>query len=169
MTKHYVIMGVCGCGKTTVAQMVQQHFDCAYAEGDDFHTQANRDKMAAGTPLNDQDRQPWLENLAAWMSEQAQNGAKHTVITCSALKKPYRDTLRQAIGTVYFIHLSPPEDINRQRIEARQEHYMKADMLDSQLAILEPLQAHELGISINHAGEPEAVFADILQWFHSTK
>lgn len=161
MTKHYVIMGICGCGKTTAAQFVQQYFGCAYAEGDDFHTQANRDKMGSGIPLTDEDRAPWLANLRDWMSGQAQSGATHSVVTCSALKKAYRDILRGARGEVRFIHLSPPVEINRQRVAARKGHYMKADMVDSQLAILEPLEADEQGVVITHPGTPEEVCAEI--------
>lgn len=164
MAKHFVIMGICGCGKTTAAQAVQQHLNCTYAEGDDFHTQANRDKMGAGIPLTDEDRQPWLENLRDWMSEQAQKGAVYSVVTCSALKKQYRDILRGADGDVHFIHLAPPIAINRERMAARQGHYMKADMVDSQLAILQPLQADERGVVIDNAGAPDEVAADIRAW-----
>ncbi|ULJ59650.1 gluconokinase [Wielerella bovis] len=167
MTKHYIIMGICGCGKTTAAQTVQQHLHCAYAEGDDFHTQVNRDKMGAGIPLTDEDRQPWLENLRDWMSEQAKNGAKHSVVTCSALKKAYRDILRGAEGEVYFIHLSPPIELNRDRMAARQGHYMKASMVDSQLAILQPLEPDERGIVIDNAGAADEVAADIRRWLDS--
>lgn len=169
MSKHYVIMGICGCGKTTAAQIVEQHLNCAYAEGDDFHSQANRDKMGSGIPLTDEDRKPWLENLRDWMSEQAQKGAQHSVVTCSALKKSYRDILREAEGEVYFIHLAPPVSVNRQRMEQRQGHYMKADMVDSQLAILEPLKSNEQGIVIDHAGTPDEVGADIRAWLDSIK
>lgn len=164
MTKHYVIMGICGCGKTTAAETVQQYLQCAYAEGDEFHTQANRDKMGQGIPLTDDDRKPWLENLRDWMSEQARGGAVYSVVTCSALKKAYRDILRGAVGEVYFIHLSPPVEVNRARMEARQGHYMKASMVDSQLAILQPLEADELGVVIDNAGSPEEVSADIRAW-----
>ena len=164
MTKHYVIMGICGCGKTTAAETVQQYLQCAYAEGDEFHTQANRDKMGQGIPLTDDDRKPWLENLRDWMSEQARGGAAYSVVTCSALKKVYRDILRGAVGEVYFIHLSPPVEVNRARMEARQGHYMKASMVDSQLAILQPLEADELGVVIDNAGSPEEVSADIRAW-----
>lgn len=167
MAKHFVIMGICGCGKTTAALAVQQHLQCAYAEGDDFHTQANRDKMGAGIPLNDDDRKPWLENLRDWMSEQAKQGATHSVVTCSALKKQYRDILRGAVGDVYFIHLSPPVEINRERMAARKGHYMKANMVDSQLAILEPLQADEKGVVIDNAGSTEEVANDIRAWLDS--
>lgn len=164
MTKHFVIMGICGCGKTTAAQVVQQYLNCDYAEGDDFHSQANRDKMAAGTPLNDDDRQPWLESLRDWMSHQAQQGAEYSVLTCSALKKTYRDILRLAQGEVYFIHLSPPVELNRERMAARQGHYMKASMVDSQLATLEALQSDEQGVVINSAGSPQEVAQDIQNW-----
>lgn len=163
-TRHFIIMGICGCGKTTAAQFIAQHLQCPYAEGDDFHTQANRDKMGAGIPLTDEDRFPWLGNLRDWMSEQAKNGAPYSVVTCSALKKIYRDVLRAAQGEVYFIHLAPPLAINRERMTARQGHYMKADMVDSQLAILEPLTADEKGVVIDNAGTPAAVQQDILVW-----
>lgn len=166
MTKHYVMMGICGCGKTTAAQAVQTHLDCPYAEGDDFHTQANREKMGAGIPLTDEDRWPWLGNLRDWMSTQAQQGAKHTVVTCSALKKAYRDILRQADGEVHFVHLSPPVDVNRERMAARKGHYMKANMVDSQLAILEPLQPDESGVVIDSAGSPEDVSVEICTWLN---
>ncbi|MDO5059980.1 MAG: gluconokinase, GntK/IdnK-type, partial [Neisseria sp.] len=104
---HFVIMGVSGSGKTTAALALQRRFNCEYAEGDDFHTQANRDKMGAGIPLNDDDRAPWLANLRDWMSGQAASGASHSIVTCSALKKAYRDILRGAEGRVRFVHLQP--------------------------------------------------------------
>lgn len=167
MAKHFVIMGICGCGKTTAALAVQQYLQCAYAEGDVFHTQANRDKMGAGIPLNDDDRQPWLENLRDWMSGQTKQGAAYSVVTCSALKKQYRDILRGAEGEVYFIHLAPPVDINRERMAARKGHYMKANMVDSQLAILEPLQTDEKGVVIDNAGSTEEVADDIRAWLDS--
>ncbi|ASK27067.1 gluconokinase [Neisseria chenwenguii] len=164
MTVHFVIMGVCGCGKTTAALAMQKHLDCPYAEGDEFHTQANRDKMGAGIPLTDEDRYPWLGNLRDWMTQQAESGAAHTVVTCSALKRQYRDILRGAKGKVAFVHLSPPHDTNLERMLARKGHYMKAEMLTSQLAILEELGADEYGIKIDNAGAPEAVEAEILAW-----
>lgn len=165
MTTHFVMMGVCGCGKTTAALSLQKHLNqCPYAEGDDFHTQANRDKMGAGIPLTDEDRYPWLCKLRDWMTEQAQNGAAYTIVTCSALKRQYRDILRGAQGKTAFIHLTPPQAINLERMMARQGHYMKAGMLDSQLEILEELGADEYGVKIDNPGSPEAVEADILAW-----
>ena len=165
MTTHFVMMGVCGCGKTTAALSLQKHLDqCPYAEGDDFHTQANRDKMGAGIPLTDEDRYPWLCNLRDWMTEQAQSGAAYTIVTCSALKRQYRDILRGAQGKTAFIHLTPPQAINLERMMARQGHYMKAGMLDSQLETLEELGEDENAEKNKNPGSPEAVEADILAW-----
>ena len=165
MTVHFVMMGVCGCGKTTAALSLQKNLgECAYAEGDDFHTQANRDKMGAGIPLTDEDRYPWLGNLRDWMTEQAQAGAAYSIVTCSALKKQYRDILRGAEGKVAFIHLTPPQEVNLERMMSRKGHYMKADMLDSQLEILEELEADEYGVKIDNPGSPDAVEADIIAW-----
>ena len=167
MTHHYIIMGICGCGKTTVAEALQQHLHCPFAEGDDFHTQANRNKMGAGIPLNDDDRRPWLERLRDWMSEQAQHGARHTIVTCSALKRSYRDILRQAQGEVHFVHLSPPIETNRERMESRQGHYMKASMIQSQLDTLQPLAANEQGVVITSAGKPDEVMVDVMRYVNA--
>lgn len=166
-TLHFVIMGVCGCGKTTAAQALQQHLQCPYAEGDDFHTQANRDKMGAGIPLTDEDRYPWLRNLRDWMTAQAQAGSHYSIVTCSALKRQYRDILRGAEGKTVFIHLAPPYQTNLERMMARQGHYMKAGMLDSQMAILEELGEDEEGVRIGSTGGAEAVQAEIEAWLQA--
>ena len=165
MTVHFVIMGVCGSGKTTAAQALQKQLQgCPYAEGDDFHTQANRDKMGAGIPLTDADRAPWLESLRDWMDAQAQAGAAYSVVTCSALKHIYRDILRGAQGRVAFIHLAPPHDVNLRRMTARKGHYMKAGMLDSQLEILEELTADEYGVKLVNDGTPAEAAEAIADW-----
>ena len=146
MTVHFVMMGVCGCGKTTAALALQRFLNgCPYAEGDEFHTQENRDKMD-------------------WMTERSREGVAYSVVTCSALKRSYRDILRGAEGKVVFVHLTPPQEVNLQRMMARKGHYMKAGMLDSQLEILEELDADEYGVKIGNPGTPEEVEADITAW-----
>ena len=111
MTVHFVMMGVCGCGKTTAALALQRFLNgCPYAEGDEFHTQENRDKMGAGIPLTDEDRYPWLCRLRDWMTERSREGVAYSVVTCSALKRSYRDILRGAEGKVVFVHLTPTHD-----------------------------------------------------------
>ncbi|MCS4534386.1 gluconokinase [Neisseria montereyensis] len=165
-TLHIVIMGVSGCGKTTLAMALQQYFQCPYAEGDDFHPQANRDKMGSGIPLTDKDRYPWLRSLRDWMTKQTEAGTTVDIVTCSALKRQYRDILREANGKVIFIHLDPPYEINLERMKARKGHYMKAGMLASQLETLEALQADEEGVRINNAGNPETVQNEVLRWIN---
>ena len=163
-TVHFVFMGVAGCGKTPAAVDLQKHLNCPYAEGDDFHTQTNRDKMGAGIPLTDEDRYPWLGNLRDWMSEQARAGAPYSIVTCSALKRQYRDILREAEGETVFVHLAPPYEVNLERLMSRKGHYMKAEMLDSQVAILEELQPDETGVRISNPGSAEEVEAEMLAW-----
>ena len=103
--KHVVVMGVSGCGKTTVAERLAGHLGWALAEGDAHHSAANVAKMASGHPLTDEDRRPWLEALVAWTLEQAADG-QSTVISCSALRRRYRDVLREADPTTFFGKMS---------------------------------------------------------------
>lgn len=98
---HLIISGVSGCGKTSVAQELHKILGWPYAEADDFHSPANKEKMAEGHPLTDEDRWPWLRSLRDWMSAQAAEGHS-TIVTCSALKKVYRDVLREATGNIFF-------------------------------------------------------------------
>lgn len=146
-TRHLVVMGVAGVGKSTVAQRLAADLDLALAEGDDFHPQANIDKMASGTPLTDEDRWPWLAALADWTAGQRRTG-RGTVVTCSALKRAYRDVLRRADPDTFFVHLCGAEELLRTRMEAR-DHFMPASLLRSQLDTLEPLGADERGVEID--------------------
>ncbi len=132
-----VVMGVCGCGKSTVASALAARLDLPFLEGDEFHPQSNVDKMSRGIPLTDQDRWPWLSALGAVMGEKA--GVHGGVIaTCSALKHSYRTRLSEAVGlpTLYVL-LDGNREILLQRMRARKDHYMPPNLLDSQLAILE--------------------------------
>ncbi len=153
---HLVIMGVTGTGKSTIGEGVAKRFGLTYAEGDDFHSEANKAKMKHGHPLTDEDRWPWLRSLRDWMSEQASHG-NSTVVACSALRRVYRDILREAVGDVYFVHLKLPQDVNVDRLNARHGHYMATGMLDSQLSTLEELADSEDGATVMNVGDPQQV------------
>lgn len=143
-----VFMGVCGSGKTTIAKLFAQRVGWPFTEADDFHSAANVAKMASGTPLTDDDRWPWLRSLRDWISKETDLG-HNVVMTCSALKKAYRDILREANAKVYFIELTGTRDVLMARLINRKDHYMPAKLLDSQLAILESLSEDELGFKVD--------------------
>lgn len=153
--RHVVVMGVSGVGKTTIATGLADALGVEYAEGDEFHPQSNIDKMSAGTPLDDEDRWPWLEALAAWTGEKHAAG-QSTVVTCSALKRAYRDVLRRGAPRTFFVHLSGTEELVRSRIEGR-EHFMPASLLRSQFDTLEPLQPDEAGAEIDITEPPDKI------------
>jgi len=134
-------MGVSGCGKTTVGMALADRLGCSFYDGDDFHPPENVAKMASGTPLNDNDRYPWLARLHDLLAEHEERG-ETAVLACSALKKKYRDQL-QVNNETRFIFLHGSFDLIWQRMQARKNHYMKADMLQSQFDTLEPPGADE--------------------------
>lgn len=148
-------MGVSGSGKTTVAQAINDRLGWAFAEGDEFHPAANIAKMAAGIPLTDADRWPWLRALAAWTREHDRDGTS-TVLTCSALRRSYRDVLRQGAERTFFVHLVGAKALLLERMSGR-EHYMPSSLLDSQLETLEPLGADEAGIVVDIAHPPGSI------------
>jgi gluconokinase len=154
-------MGVSGSGKSTVADGLVKRLGWEFAEGDDFHPQANVEKMRAGHPLDDDDRWPWLRRLADWVGEQEQAGSS-VVVTCSALKRTYRDLLRDGHPSVWFAHVTADAALIRERMERRSGHYMPVSLLDSQLDLLEPLGDDEPGASISGAGTPEVVVEHLL-------
>lgn len=137
-------MGVSGSGKSAVGAAAADRLGWAFAEGDDAHPAANRAKMAAGTPLTDEDRWPWLDALAAWIAERARAG-QSGVLTCSALRAAYRDVLRGGGPDVRFLYLNVPEPELARRLRQRTGHFAGPSLLSSQLATLEPLGADELG------------------------
>ncbi len=138
-----VVMGVSGVGKSTVAKGISTHLGWEFAEGDAFHPQANIDKMAAGHALDDEDRWPWLRLLRDWMSDQIAAG-RSAVVTCSALKRSYRDLLREAGPEVRFLHLAASEKLIGERLQQRKGHFMPTSLLHSQFDALEPLTRQEL-------------------------
>ena len=159
--RHIVVMGVSGTGKTTIGQAVAEQLDAVFVEGDQFHPRANVDKMAAGHPLDDDDRWPWLRTIGGWIDQREATG-RSVVVTCSALKRSYRDLLREGRPSVWFAHVTADAAVIRERIEGRSGHYMPASLLDSQLATLEPLGPDEPGAEISGAGPPDAVVEDLL-------
>jgi gluconokinase len=161
MTTTLVVMGVSGSGKTTVAKQVAAQLGWTFAEGDDFHPAANVAKMHAGIPLTDDDRWPWLRSLADWIGAREAAG-DNAVLTCSALKRSYRDLLDDGHPSVLFVHVTASADTLRRRLEQRRGHYMPASLLDSQLAALEPLQPDEPGITLPGDDKPEDVVRDVI-------
>ncbi|MFS4504929.1 gluconokinase [Clavibacter sp. Sh2141] len=158
--RHIVVMGISGSGKTTIATHLTEVLGWTFAEADEFHPAANIEKMTAGTPLTDADRWPWLEAMRDWMTGEAGAG-RSTVVTCSALKRSYRDLLRGADGDVSFVHLSGDPDLIRERMKSRSGHFMPASLLPTQISTLEPLQDDEPGLAIENVGTPDEVTARI--------
>jgi gluconokinase len=131
-----VLMGVSGCGKTTVGKTLSQVTSIPFYDGDDFHPQSNKDKMASGVPLDDTDRQPWLQSIVDFATEKCDSG-QPVLVACSALKKKYRDQLRQLNHPVIFIHLFASIEIISARQANRPGHFMPASLMESQYAALE--------------------------------
>lgn len=161
LPQHLVVMGVAGSGKTTVATLLARHLGTEYAEADQFHPEANIAKMSAGTPLTDEDRWPWLEAIRDWLSAEADAG-RSGVVTCSALKRSYRDLLRTARGQVCFVHLDGSPDLLAERMAHRSGHFMPTSLLPSQLATLEALDDDEPGFTLDVASTPEQIVDEIL-------
>ncbi len=142
-----ILMGVSGCGKSTVGEALGKKLGWIFHDGDDFHPQANIDKMSNGIPLNDEDRQPWLDNIRDLINQHLQSG-ESAIIACSALKESYRQRLKQGCTQVVFIYLHGTYELIRKRMQERKGHYMKKSMLLSQLSDLEkPGNAIEIEIN----------------------
>lgn len=131
-----VVTGVSGSGKTTVGRLLADRLGWDYADGDDFHSRSNVDRMTAGHPLTDQDRWPWLQEIGRWIDEHGAAG-QPAVVACSALKRAYRDLLRRGRPQVRLIFLDAGRDLARRRVAARRGHFMTAALLDSQFADLQ--------------------------------
>jgi gluconokinase len=141
-----VVMGVSGSGKSTVGAALAQRLRVPFADADDFHPDANIAKMTAGHALDDDDRGPWLTSIGEWLAAHEQGGG---VMSCSALKRRYRDQLRSHVSHVEFVHLDGTQEVIARRQASRPGHFMPASLLASQFATLEPLDADEDGVVID--------------------
>jgi gluconokinase len=157
-----VVMGVSGSGKTTLGEGIAERLHWRFQEGDDLHPRANVEKMSRGEPLTDEDRWPWLDAIGEWLDERTR-ADENAVITCSALRRSYRDRLRTGRPGVRFCHVDVPEEVLRDRLEHRRGHYMPASLLPSQLATLEPLADEEPGVVVSAEGDPDDVLAEALE------
>ncbi|MFL6127134.1 gluconokinase [Actinophytocola sp.] len=155
-----VVMGVAGSGKSTVGTALAARMGVPYADADEFHSPANVAKMRAGTPLDDNDRRPWLLAIGKWLAAHADTGA---VVTCSALKRAYRDTLREAAPDITFLHLDGDMDTVRQRVAGRVGHFMPTSLVQSQFDALEPLGEDERGVVIDLALPVDVIVARFLE------
>ena len=155
-----IVMGVSGCGKSTIAAMLAGRMRWEFEEGDALHPAANVAKMAAGKPLDDADRAPWLEAVAAQIDHWLHNG-RSGVITCSALKRRYRDILIGDRTNVRLAYLKGSRELIANRLAARQGHFMLAALLDSQMAALEEPTADEHPITVEIGDRPEVIAARI--------
>jgi gluconokinase len=151
-----VVMGVSGSGKSTIAALLAERLALEYVDADWLHPRSNVEKMQRGIPLDDQDRWPWLRAIAARMAELRASG-KGCVVACSALKRAYRDVLREGCEDVLFVHLHGPAKAIAPRLTGREGHFMPASLLASQLATLEPPQADERALVVDLALAPAEI------------
>lgn len=157
-------MGVAGAGKSTVMAALAGRLGWATAEADEFHSPANVAKMRSGEPLTDRDRWPWLNSMAAWIGEREAAGGQgeNAIVTCSALKRSYRDLLRRGHASVRFIHLSAPAATLDLRLRDRRGHYMPPALLASQMEALESLDPDEPGVVVSAEAGLDEVVGEIL-------
>ena len=158
-------MGVAGSGKSTVMVQLATHLGWRRAEADDFHSPANVAKMSAGQALTDDDRWPWLQAIADWIGERESAG-ENAVVTCSALRRTYRDFLRNGHPSIHFVHLAVDRTILERRMEQRRGHYMPPSLLRSQLDTLEPLDPDEPAIVVPGELPPDRIVDEIVTRLH---
>lgn len=155
-----VLMGVSGCGKTTVGTKLASHLGWEYQEGDALHPQENILKMSDGVPLNDDDRKPWISRISDWIDSRCEAG-RDGVISCSALKESYRRTIRGNQKDVQFIYLRGTRELLSRRLSQRRDHFMPPDLLDSQLDLLEEPSADERAFVVTIDRTPNDIVKSI--------
>jgi gluconokinase len=157
-----VVMGVSGCGKSTIASMLAHRLNWIFEEGDWFHPRSNVEKMHAGVPLTDEDRWPWLYGIAAWIDATRRVG-NHGTVACSALKRAYRDILAGERRDVCMVYLKGARDLIARRLAARDGHFMPPSLLDSQFATLEEPQPDEHAIVVSIVPHPREIVDEIVK------
>ncbi|WP_228479770.1 gluconokinase [Microbacterium abyssi] len=153
------VMGVSAAGKSTVGIALAETLGVPFLDADSLHSDVNRTKMNAGTPLTDDDRWPWLDTVGGRFAA-AETGL---VMACSALRRVYRDRIRAAAPDVVFVHLTGSRELLLSRAEARTDHFMPASLLDSQLITLEDLETDEAGLEVTVDRTPEVLVAEIVE------
>lgn len=156
-----IVMGVSGCGKSTIGSLLAQHLGWEFEDADWFHPASNIDKMHKGIPLNDDDRWPWLEAIAAWIDTTLHSDGRG-VIACSALKRLYRDVLIGDRRNVRLIYLKGDDNLIARRIATRHEHFMPTDLLHSQFAALDEPGPDENSVIVSVESKPHAIVEHIL-------
>lgn len=154
------VMGVQGVGKSTIAELLAERLGVPYIDGDTLHSARNVELMASGTPLTDADRAPWLAAVGKVLLEHASDGG--VVVACSALRRSYRDLIREHDPLVYFVEPWGPIELVRERISGRTHDYMPSSLLQSQYDTLEPLTPDEHGIRVNVRALPEEIVAEVV-------
>jgi len=165
MTEHaraIIVMGVTGSGKTTVGALLAGRLGWDFEEGDSLHPPENIAKMSSGHALTDADRWPWLRKIGEWIDDEAGRG-RSVVVSCSALKRSYRDLLRDGRPELVFLYLAGTKEEIGERLAQRHGHFMPPSLLDSQLADLEPLGPDEPGVTVSIVGRPEQIAANALR------
>lgn len=163
MSTPLIIMGVQGCGKSTIGKMLAQELGQPFYDGDDLHSEAAKAKMGAGDPLTDMDREPWLRTIADLIATE-QGFGHDLVVGCSALKRSYRDTLRSTVGSTRFVHLSGSFEIMSARIKGRDHQYMPTTLLASQFEALQVLEEDEAGLTVSVEQTPQEIVTQILAY-----
>jgi gluconokinase len=164
MSKSLIVMGVSGCGKSSLAQALAQALHWKCIEGDAFHPQANVDKMRAGVALTDEDRAGWLDALGRQLQIH-----EHAVLTCSALRLVYRHRLRQSSPQVRFVHLMLSIEQARERVAQRSDHYFNPDLVASQFQTLESTAAEADVLELDATLSPETLLQAVIQWMGHDK
>jgi gluconokinase len=155
-----IVMGVQGSGKSTIGRDLAASLDRRFIDGDDLHTPEAKAKMASGHPLTDEDRRPWLTRIAQTIADALENGDA-IIVACSALKRQYRDLMRQIVPSLAFAHLSGSQELIAARLSQRNHEYMPQALLDSQFATLEPLEADEAGAVVDLSQTPDEIVGRI--------